>query len=61
MIGETRIEIYDLAYDTFSDMSFFTKHIPENAELVQVQAVPDFGMYAEPDTAYFNIEWELKE
>ena len=59
--GTVRVEIFDLAYEEFSDMNFFEKFIPENTKVEKVQIVHDFGYYDEPDNVYFNIEWNLKE
>ena len=59
--GYVRVELSDLDGETFSDMSFFMKWIPEGCELVQVQFIHDSGYYDQPDIAYISIEWKEKE
>jgi len=60
-VGYVRVDMIDVQYESFSDMSFFEKYVPENCQLVQVQICYEVGMYYEPDEVWFSIEWKEKE
>lgn len=59
--GSERVQMYDVAFESFSDMSYFEKFIPDYAEVVQVVICHEFGDYGEGDQAWFNIDWKEKE
>jgi hypothetical protein len=59
--GSVRVDMIDVDYESFSDMSFFEKYVPDGCELVQVQICYEVGMYDEPDEVWFSIEWKEKE
>ncbi len=60
--GDVKVQLHDIAYQSFSDMSYFMKWIPEGSELVQVQLCHEYGCWDEdPDEAYISIEWKEKE
>lgn len=59
--GDVKVQLHDIAYESFSDMSYFMKWAPEGSELIQVQLCHEFGQYDEGDAAYISIEWKEKE
>jgi len=34
------------------------KWVPDGCELIQVTIMHEYGVYDEPDTAYFGIYWK---
>lgn len=56
--GFEKIQLHDIAYESFSDMGYFRKFIPEDSKLIKVQFCHEFGIYEEPDTCYIAVEWE---
>ena len=59
--GIVHVQLADVAYERFSDMSFFQRWIPEGCELVQIGFRHEFGYHDEPDEAYIWIEYKPKE
>lgn len=60
--GDVKVQLYEIAYESFSDMSYFNKWVPEGCELVHVKICHEFGRWdGDPDEAYFSIEWKEKE
>lgn len=60
--GDIKVQLWEIAYESFSDMSYFNKWVPEGCKLVRVQICHEFGYWDEdPDQAYLSIEWELEE
>lgn len=59
--GYVNVQMCDLDCDSFADMSFFNKWIPEGCELVQVLFRHEYGYYDQGDEAYIMIEWKEKE
>ncbi len=60
--GYTKVQLSDIAYESFSDMSYFKEWIPEDCEVTQVTFVHEFAyLNDESDVAYIGIDWkELK-
>jgi len=60
--GNVKVQMWEIAYESFSDMNYFNKWIPEGCELVKVQFCHEFGHWDEdPDEAYISIDWKVKE
>jgi hypothetical protein len=55
--GRTRVDINDVEYESFSDMSFWTKHVPENCVFIDVTICHETGYYDEPDMTWFSVNW----
>lgn len=60
--GAVKVQLHEIAYESFSDMGYFNKWIPEGCELVHGKICHEFGQWdEEPDEAYLSIEWKEKE
>lgn len=55
------VDLASVAYESFSDMSYFNKWIPEGCKLVKVQICQELGAYDETAQVFFAIEWKLEE
>ena len=53
----TRVDLFEVDCESFSDMSFWEKFIPEGAELINVSIHFEPGMYDEPDSSHFWVSW----
>lgn len=61
-MGYVKIHLSEIAYEAFSDMSYFSKWIPPGCELVQVQLCYEPGYWdSDPDEAYISVEWKEVE
>ena len=60
--GYIHVDLADVAYESFSDMSYFDRWIPEGCKLVKVQLChePSRDGY-ELDQSYLAIEWKVEE
>ena len=56
--GQVRVDLIDIEYESFSDMSYFEKWVPEGCRLVNVTIGHEVGYYDEGDQAWFWINWE---
>lgn len=60
--GYVRVDLIDIAYESFSNMDYFGKWIPEGCKLLDVQMCFEPGMDDyDPDQSYLIINWERKE
>jgi hypothetical protein len=59
--GWINVQMHELDCDSFSDMNFFDKWIPDGCELLQVVFRHEYGYYDQGDEAYIMIEWKEKE
>lgn len=58
--GNTRVDICDVEFHSFSDMSFWTKYVPEGCEFLDVSICREDGWYDEPDMTWFSVNWRMK-
>lgn len=58
--GSTKVDINDVEFHSFSDMSFWAKYVPEGCELLDVSICHESGWYDEPDMTWFNVNWKKK-
>ena len=60
--GYIHVDLADVAYESFSDMSYFDRWIPEGGKLVKVQLCHEPSRdYYELDQSYLVIEWKVEE
>jgi hypothetical protein len=59
--GSIKVQMHEVAYHRFCDMSFFEQYVPEGCELVGVMICHEFGVHDQGDEAWFSIEWKEKE
>jgi hypothetical protein len=60
--GYVRVDLIDIAYESFSNMDYFSKWIPEGYKLSEVQMCFEPGLDDyDPDQSYLIINWKLEE
>lgn len=55
--GYTSINVFDCNWETFTDMSYFEKHVPKGCKLLHVNIEAEDGYYDEPPSFFFHIHW----
>ena len=60
--GSAHVDLVEIAYESFNDMSYFNKWIPEGYKLTGVQICfqPGCTIY-DPDQSYLGINFKLCE
>jgi hypothetical protein len=58
--GVVRVNIRDVQYESFSDMSFWQKFVPEGCELGNVVICHEPGWYDQQDMSWFIVNWGKK-